>query len=144
MSLSEDQMTWLLEARQFFVGHREAVGVLVPEGERRMLLKSGEEGGPWGGAQQGGVPRALSRAKIGVQGYAFTGGGPSQGNIATHVEGHAAAIMWQRGLKKAVLLVDRPMCSVCSTLLPTALPPGARLTVISEEEGETMVWSTHA
>jgi hypothetical protein len=109
-----------------------------------MFLKSGEEGGPWGGAQRGGVPRGKSRAKVGVPGYGFTGGGPSQGNIATHVEGHAAAIMWQRKFRKALLIVDRPMCDICSRLLPMALPPGAMLTVLSEEEGKTLVWSTHA
>jgi hypothetical protein len=144
MSLTKQQAQWLEDARRFFVGHAEAVGVLVPDGHPRMFVKSGEEGGPWGGAQRGGVPRGSTRAKVGVPGYGFTGGGPSQGNIATHVEGHAAAIMWQRKFRKALLIVDRPMCNICSRLLPMALPPGARLTVLSEEEGETLVWSTHA
>ncbi len=143
MTLTSDQKQFLVEARQYFVGHREAVGVLIPEGKPRMLLKSGEDGGPWGGSQRGGVPRGASRAKVGVPGYAFTGGGPSQGNIATHVEGHAAAIMWQKNYKKAVLIVDRPMCNICSRLLSTALPPGAKMTVFSEEEGETAIWTSH-
>ena len=79
-----------------------------------------------------------------MPGWAFTKGGPSQGNIATHVKGHAVAIMWQRSIKNAVLLVDRPMCNVCSKNLPSTLPPGAKLTVISREEGETQVWASHS
>jgi len=131
------------DAKNFFVGHTEAVGVLIPEGQPRMFLKSGEEGGPWGGSQRGGVPRGNTKAKVGVTGFGFTGGGPSQGNIATHVEGHAAAIMWQRGFRKAMLLVDRPMCSVCSRFLSTALPPCCELVVISDGEGLTIVRSSH-
>ena len=101
-----------------------------------MFLKSGIDGGPWGGTHRGGIPRG--------RGYAFTKGGPSQGNIATHVEGHASAVMWQREFKKAVLVVDRPMCKNCTRDLSSTLPPGSRLTVVSEEDGETLVWSTHA
>jgi hypothetical protein len=52
--------------------------------------------------------------------------------------------MWQRGFRKAVLLVDRAMCDICSKYLYTALPPGAELVVISEDEGKTIVRSTHA
>src|SRR4030095_11983177 len=70
-------------------------------------------------------------------------GGPSQGNIATH-EGHAAAIMWQRQFNRAVLIVDRAMCKICGQNLPSTLPPRARLVVISEEEGTTLLGSTHA
>ena len=136
MALTKDQAALLEAARQYFVGHRGAVGVLIPEGRSKWFLKSGEHGGQ-GGAQDGGVPR-------GVPGYAFTSGGPSQFNIATHVEGHAAAIMYQKEYKKAVLLVDRAMCGICSRLLYTALPPGARLLVVSDEEGETFVLSSHA
>jgi hypothetical protein len=112
------------------------VGAMIVDGIRPMFLKSGVDGGPWGGTQRGGIPRG--------RGYGFTQGGPSQANIATHVEGHAAAIMWQREFRKALLLVDRPMCQTCSRDLPSALPPGSKLVVISEEEGETIVWSTHA
>lgn len=124
------------DARQFYVGHKEAVGALILDGHPPMLLKSGIEGGPWGGTHRGGFPRG--------RGYGFTQGGPSQGNIATHVEGHAAAILWQRGVRRAVLVVDRAMCANCSRDLPTALPPGAELIVISEAEGTTLVRSTHA
>lgn len=136
MSLTDEQAVWLADARRFFVGHDQAVGVLIVDGQPRMFLKSGHEGGPWGGTQRGGIPRG--------RGYGFTSGGPSQGNIATHVEGHAVAIMWQRDFRRALLLVDRPMCNICSRDLPMTLPPGAVLRVLSQEEGETIVWSTHA
>ena len=135
MAWTFDQQRAIDEARAFFVGHGEAVGVLTAPGGRPMFIKSGIDGGPWGGTQRGGVPR--------MPGWAFTRGGPSQGNIATHVEGHAVAILWQRRLREAVLLVDRPMCGVCSRNLPATLPPGARLLVISEDEGETYVWASH-
>src|SRR5215813_13963359 len=104
-------------------------------GEAPMFIKSGEEGGPWGGTQRGSIPR--------LPGWAFTRGGQSQGNIATHVEGHAAAIMWQRRFSSATLLVDRPMCGICGKLLPTCIPPRSRLLVASEEEGETSVTASH-
>jgi len=122
-------------ARDYFGGHTEAVGVLLVPGEAPMFIKSGEEGGPWGGTQRGSIPR--------LPGWAFTRGGQSQGNIATHVEGHAAAIMWQRRFSNATLLVDRPMCDICGRLLPTCIPPKSRLLVMSEEEGETSITATH-
>jgi hypothetical protein len=133
--LDAHQTGLLGQARRFFVGHGEAVGVLIADGEAPMFLKSGIDGGPWGGTHRGGVPR--------LPGWAFTRGGPSQGNIATHVEGHAAAILWQRRLTRATLLVDRPMCKVCDRNLPATLPPGALLAVLSEEEGLTLVRSSH-
>lgn len=129
MSLSTDEAAWLLEARQFFVGHKQAIGVLVPEGKRRMLIKSGEEGG-------------LSRQKIGVPGYSIHRR-RTQPRQHCNACGRTRGRMWQREFKKAVLVVDRPLCTVCSRLLPTALPPGSWLMVISEQEGETTVWSTH-
>jgi hypothetical protein len=134
--LDAHQRGLLQQARQFFVGHTEAVGVLLVEGADPMFIKSGIDGGPWGGTHRGGIPR--------LPGWAFTRGGPSQGNIATHVEGHAAAIMWQRGLTRATLLVDRPMCKICDRNIPSTLPPGSFLSVLSEEEGLTMVRSSHA
>jgi hypothetical protein len=141
MALTKEQSQLIQDARRFFVGHREAVGVLIPEGQPKMFLKSGEEGGPWGGTQRGGVPRGGKRG--GVTGFAFTSGGPSQANMATHVEGHTAAIMWQGGFRKAVLLVDRKMCEICDKYLHTALPAGCELVVISEEDGRTIVRASH-
>jgi hypothetical protein len=134
--LNPAQRSLLDQARRFYAGHTEAVGVLLVKNEPLMFIKSGIHGGAWGGTHRGGLPRG--------KGFSFTRGGPSQGNIATHVEGHAAAIMWQRGFKTATLLVDRGMCRICDRDLPSALPPGAHLVVISDEEGVTHLRSTHA
>jgi hypothetical protein len=134
-NLNVRQIQLLQDAKSFFVGHKEALGVLIVDGYPPMFIKSGIDGGPWGGTHRGGIVRG--------KGYAFTQGGPSQANIATHVEGHAVAIMCQRGFMSATLLVDRAMCKVCDRNLPNALPVGTRLLVISEEEGETLVFSNH-
>jgi hypothetical protein len=134
--LDVHQRGLLRQARRFFVGHGEVVGVMLVADSEPILLKSGIDGGPWGGTHRGGIPR--------LPGWAFTRGGPSQGNIATHVEGHAAAVMWQRRFSRALLLVDRPMCKICERNLPSTLPPGALLSVLSEEEGLTLVRSSHA
>ena len=135
-TLTAKQIALLEQAKRFFVGHTEAVGVLLPDyhGEP-MFIKSGNEGGPWGGTQRGGIPR--------MEGWAFTRGGFSQGNIATHVEGHASAIFWQRRFRRGLLLVDRPMCSICSQNLANTLPPGSELRVLSEAEGLTIVRASH-
>ena len=128
----------LLEtAKAYFVGHTSAVGVLFIDAALAtpMFLKSGIEGGPWGGTHCGGVPRG--------EGWAFTSGGPSQGNIGTHVEGHASAIMWQRDVKLAHLLVDRAMCGICQKNLYYTLPPNSVLFVYSDAEGETFLRATH-
>ena len=108
-------------ARDYYPGHRGEVGTLEATDGRPMYIKSGEEGGPWGGTQRGGIPRG--------KGEAFTSGGPSQGNIATHVEGHSAAIMHQQDIQNATLTMGRDQCSICARNLPTALPPGSQLTV---------------
>jgi hypothetical protein len=49
----------------------------------------------------------------------------------THVEGHAAASMWQNGLQKGVLIINNPPCSNCNKLLPKMLPPNLSLRVIA-------------
>ena len=134
-TLTPTQRALLYRARGFFVGHTEAVGVLLPpDNGALMFIKSGNEGGPWGGTQRGFVPR--------MPGWGFTRGF-SQGNIATHVEGHASAILWQRGFRMGLLLVDRPMCRICSQNLAYTLPPGSELRVLSEEEGLTIVRASH-
>ena len=135
--LTERSRALLNEATRYFVGHDAAVGVLFTEGRMQspMFLKSGINGGPWGGSHRGGVPR--------MPGWGFTRGGASQGNIATHVEGHASAILWQRDLKLGHLLVDRAMCDVCHRNLYNTLPPGSSLYVYSEAEGETIVRASH-
>ena len=108
-------------------------------GRRPAFIKSGEEGGPWGGTQRGAIPRG--------RGEAFTSGGHSQGNIATHVEGHCAAIMHQQRVQEATLTMGRDQCQICARNLPTALPPGSRLTVVHVDEvsgelSETIYWSS--
>jgi hypothetical protein len=136
--LTERSHALLGQAKEFFVGRTGAVGVMFVDGpmEYPMFIKSGHKGGPWGGTHRGGVPRGT--------GWGFTGGGPSEGNIATHVEGHASAIMWQRELTRAYLIVDREMCSVCHRMICNLLPAGAVLFVYSDAEGKTTVRSTHA
>jgi hypothetical protein len=53
------------------------------------------------------------------------------GYTKTHVEGQAAALMWQRGIDDATLFINNPeICDSCMSLLPRMLPPGATLRVI--------------
>jgi hypothetical protein len=53
------------------------------------------------------------------------------GVTKSHVEGHAAALMWQRGITDATLSINNPeICDSCMSLLPRMLPPGATLRVI--------------
>jgi len=48
-----------------------------------------------------------------------------------HVEGQAAALMWQQGIEDATLSINNPeICDSCVSLLPRMLPPGATLRVI--------------
>jgi hypothetical protein len=128
--LTQRSRALLALARDYFVGHTEAVGVMFVDGPMRypMYIKSGHEGGPWGGTHRGGVPRGA--------GYGFTSGGPSQANIATHVEGHASAIMWQRQLPKAYLIVDRAMCGTCHRQICNTRTAGSVLYVYSDDEGK--------
>ena len=49
----------------------------------------------------------------------------------THVEGHAAAIIRQQGLREATVVINNPkICVSCEKLLPRMLPSGSRLRVI--------------
>lgn len=113
-------------ARDYYPGHGGAVGTLEVPGQKPMRIKSGIDGGPWGGTQRGGIPRG--------RGEAFTSGGPSQGNIGTHVEGHCAAIMHQQGINYAVLTMGIDQCSICARNLPVALPPNSQLRVVHVDE----------
>jgi hypothetical protein len=48
-----------------------------------------------------------------------------------HVEGQAAALMWQLGITDGTLSINNPeICESCMSLLPRMLPPGANLRVI--------------
>ncbi|MGH9153900.1 MAG: DddA-like double-stranded DNA deaminase toxin [Acidimicrobiales bacterium] len=111
------------------------VGVLVLENGKRIPLHSGRIGGPHGGAQGGGFPRG--------RGSGFTR------HTLTHVEGHAAAVMHQRGIKKATLIIEKMPCKGCdkSTLasgrrrgspnISAMLPKGSRLTVVDPHSAST-------
>ena len=125
VSVGEDEAMVNTAANKFF----------SKSGNEQMSIRSGEEGGPWGGTQRGGVPRG--------KGFGFTSGGHSQGNLASHVEGHAAAIMHQRGLTSATLYVESDPCQICSRDLMNALPPGSTLTVVSPGHGTTVFRSAH-
>ena len=110
------------------------VGILILEDGEEIRIRSGE-GGPEGGTERGGIPRG--------RGEAFTGGGPSQGNIATHVEGKAAKIMHERKISRATLIIEEKPCDVCENIqskrgpgspnISAALPPGSRLTIVDPE-----------
>jgi hypothetical protein len=143
------------ETRRYFnlparptTGQPTIVGVLRDDKTgKEYPLRSGEEGGPFGGSQRGNVPRG--------KGEAFTQGGQHQGNIATHVEGHAAAVMHEQNITEGTLLIEEQPCEgACDatrgwdpvegnwspgTIRPatpnisTALPPGTRLTVVDPD-----------
>jgi hypothetical protein len=114
------------------------VGILILENGEELPLKSGEEGGPYGGTQRGDIPRG--------RGEGYSGGGHSQGNIATHVEGQAAAIMHQRNISSATLLIEEPPCAVCdhptrNPNITVVLPPGAKLLIVDPDAAGTY-WSS--
>jgi hypothetical protein len=49
----------------------------------------------------------------------------------THVEGHAGAVMRQRGIKEATIYINNPrICVPCERNLATMLPAGSKLTVV--------------
>jgi hypothetical protein len=66
--LTERSRALLTQAREYFVGHTGAVGVMFIDGSMKypMFLKSGHEGGPWGGTHRGGVPRVLDADSLRV------------------------------------------------------------------------------
>jgi hypothetical protein len=102
------------------------VGLLLIPGERQVELKSGHDGGPCGGTHRGGIPRGA-------------GSGNSRYTIV-HVEGHAAAVMHNRRISRATLLLEQEPCGACDPSLPRMLPPGARLEVVSPNE-TSYYWS---
>lgn len=109
-------------------GKSTLVGILIDEDTgKRYPVHSGESGGPYGGTQRGGVPRG--------PGEGFSGGAPTEKNIVTHIEGHAAAIMREQKIKRGTLLSPEPPCRVCSSptkapAVSAVLPPDTRLTVV--------------
>lgn len=102
------------------------VGILLIPGERPLQLKSGQHGGPCGGTHRGGIPRG-------------PGSGSSRFTL-THIEGHATAIMHQRQIRRASLIIELEPCGACDPNLPRMLPPGSRLEIVSPRE-TTYYWS---
>jgi hypothetical protein len=156
--LTPDEAKSLEETRAFFKlrpGDKGIAGILIDNDTgKRYRVPSGEYRGPDGGPERGGIPRG--------RGEAFTSGGRSQANIETHIEGKAAAIMHQNGIKNGTLLSPERPCGVCdsshydigadgeahptaskpkSPTVSTALPPGTRLTVVHPESADTF-WSS--
>jgi hypothetical protein len=87
-------------------------GILVA-GNQEFMLASG-----YGGAARN-VPR-------GTPGFNLT--------TRAHVEGHAAATMRQMGLEEATLYINNNPCAGvrgCNALLPSMLPPGSSLRIVS-------------
>ena len=149
--LTQAQRAKIVEARKFFnlpqspAGSASTiVGVLIDPSGKEYPLKSGHEGGPFGGTQRGSIPRG--------RGEGFSGGAPSEKNIVTHIEGHAAAKMHELGLTEATLLSEEPPCKVCDAsqgwdpaaggwteeaakrpgtpAITSVLPPGSKLTIV--------------
>lgn len=118
-----NQLTALVTAaRNYYRGHQGEVGTVLVDGREQMYVKSGEEGGPWGGTQRGGAARG--------KGESYTSGQAHEGNIASHVEGHVANIMREQGISQATLVMGVDQCQICATNLPTVLPRGATLEVV--------------
>ncbi len=52
-----------------------------------------------------------------------------------HVEGQAAALMWQQGTTEGTLYINNPeICVSCMSLLPRMLPPGSTLNVVLPDD----------
>ena len=102
------------------------VGILRVPGQKPVPLHSGQHGGPCGGTHRGNIPR-----------------GKGSGNnllTLTHVEGHAAAVMYERKISRASLLIELEPCKACDPNIPRMLPHGSRLEVVSPLE-TTHYWS---
>jgi hypothetical protein len=91
-------------------GGGKTYGIFQPPGEPAIVLESGSQG-----------PAAeMPPGSLGFDGV-----------TKLHVEGHAAALMWQQGIEDATLTINNPeICDSCLSLLPRMLPPGATLRVI--------------
>ena len=60
--LTSEETQLLQGARDFYPGDKGEVGTLTTGSERPMFIKSGVDGGPWGGTQRGGIPRGAGTA----------------------------------------------------------------------------------
>jgi hypothetical protein len=91
------------------------------EGGTQGIFKGGDDEVPLQSGKEG-----PSKDLKGVPGM--------HGNIKTHVEAHAAAVMRTKGIKEATLYINRIPCSDmrppgCHLMLERMLPEGAKLTV---------------
>ncbi len=109
-------------------GDTTIVGILVLETGEELPIHSGRFGGPSGGAHRGGVPRG-------------PGSGATRYNI-THVESHAAAIMAERGVKRAILLIEKEPCASCagySKARPETDVMAPNLTKLLPKDGQLLI-----
>jgi len=121
-------------------------GLIMPGGGGRALEQAAAETAPTLPAYAGGKTAGVLRTAAGdtplLSGYK----GPSatmprgtpgmNGNIKSHVEAHAAAIMRQQGIQEATLYINRVPCAGangCGAMLPRMLPEGARLRVLGPD-----------
>lgn len=95
---------------------RAIVGILILNGVEEVPLISGKHGGPCGGSHRGSIPRGKG---TGVNRF-----------TVSHIEGHAASILYQRNLTFGVLLIEKEPCGACDPNIPRMLPPNARLDVV--------------
>lgn len=91
-----------------YAGKGKAQGVLDGDSGRQLDLTSGRAG-------------AAARVPKGTPGF--------DAYLRTHVEGHAAAEMREKGIDRATLYINKVPCPNCDRNLPKAVPKGAELTV---------------
>jgi hypothetical protein len=112
-------------------------------GQRDLFGGGGSAGGPFLPAYRQGGPTAgvlQTPGRADIELMSGTGGPASRMPagapgfnlvIRTHVEGQAAALMRELGIKRATLYINNPeICPGCATYLPRMLPPGATLDVV--------------
>jgi hypothetical protein len=93
-----------------YVPRGKTVGIFQPPNGSAIELESGNEG-------------PAASIPLGTDGF--------DGVVRLHVEGHAAALMRQKGITNGTLYINNPeICVSCMRLLPKLLPPGARLRVV--------------
>jgi len=136
--LKAPKITELARSRKVELGvpksSKKATGIFTAESEGvRTPLRSGKEGGPFGGNQKGGIPTGKGRG--------FTAGEPHEGNIITHVEGHAAGEMHRGGISEGNLDITKDPCQICDNNLLSGLPAGSKLTV--QSPSRTQVYQSY-
>ena len=145
---------WSIGAAVPLAGDGAKAGKLVKEGVEAATKAARAADAARGVIKVGGRELPAFTRKEGTQGVLRAGAddvplksgydGPSaqlpkgtpgmHGNIKSHVEAHAAAVMRMNGLKEATLYINRIPCSDarppgCHLMLGRMLPEGAKLTV---------------